>query len=210
MIAQFFKKSSLFAALLLFFTSLYSEHKTTHKIQVLIDPSDESFFFFGFNGSSLYDDPFGPRVAGGYYYLNGKIYPKDTINHNSTCFSTQAESIGEFVAIASLVADLSFDENFPVETFVEDVRWSFYFNNQCSGAANTIVAHGRVFSGEFVPNTIGFHAEGMPVRGTEFNEKRNFIKSANAYFNDFFSCIAGPQLLIEITFEEKIEYKIEN
>jgi len=207
MITSFFKKNTLFAAALLFFVALNADHKKTNKIQVLIDPSANSFFFNGFNGTSIYNNVFGPRVAGGYYYLNGMIYPEGTIDHNSTCFSTSKPSLGQFICVANLIANLSFDQNFPVETYVEDVRWNFYFDKDCDNEANNIIAFGKVFSGNFTPNAIGFHGAGMPVIGSKCNKELNSIKLANAYFNNFISCSSGPQILIEIEFEDKIEYK---
>lgn len=214
MFIHFLKKSSVLAIALLFFVALNANTKKSHKIQVLVDPSAEWFMFTGFNGSEIGTDVFAPRVAGGYYYLNGRIYPKDTIDHKDSCFSADEEdSIGEFVCIAQLINDLSFDEDFPLDTYVEDVRWDFYFDKKCDDAANTIIAFGSVFSGNFANNQIGFYGEGMPVIGTECNDNKNYIKKARAYFNTFNNqsnnqpCVFGPQILIEIEFDKEIEYK---
>ena len=208
MISQFFKKSSLLALALLFVASISADHKKTKKIQVLVDPSSNSFFFFGNNGGgTIGTNVFAPRTAGGYYYLNGQIYPEGTINRNSTCYTTTKASIGEFICDANLLSDLTFDPNFPAQgTIVEDVRWDFYFSKDCDGQANNLVAFGKVLSGVFQPNSIGFSGAGMPVIGTKCNDDENFIKSAKAYFNNFVSCEAGPQILIEIEFDEEIVY----
>lgn len=212
MFIHFIKKSSVLAMGLLFFVALNADHtEKTKKIQVLVDPSADWFMFEGFNGSVIGDNVFAPRVAGGYYYLNGKIYPKDTIDREDTCFSADEEdSIGEFVCIAHLVNDLSFDQDFPIDTYVEDVRWDFYFDKKCDDAANNIIAFGRVFSGNFANNEVGFYGEGMPVIGTECNDNKNYIKRARAYFNTFQNspvCVFGPQILIEIEFDKEIEYR---
>lgn len=207
MITQFFKKNALIAIALILVASI--EAKKTKKIQVLVNPNDNAFLFYGNNGEgSIGTNVFAARVAGGYYYLNGQIYPEGTIDHTDNCFFTDEDSIGEFFCVANLLSDLSFNEFFPAEgTIVEDVRWDFYFNENCEGQANNLVAFGKVLAGQFVPGAIGFSGTGMPVIGTKCNDDENHIKSAKAYFNNFASCEAAPQILIEIEFEDKIEYK---
>lgn len=207
MVAQFFKKNALIALALVFALSL--DAKKTKKIQVLVNPDDSAFLFYGNNGGgSIGTNVFAPRTAGGYYYLNGMIYPGGTIDREDDCFSTSEDTIGEFFCVANLISDLTFDGNFPAQgTLVEDVRWDFYFNEECDDQANNIIAFGKVLAGVFQPNSVGFSGEGMPVIGSKCNDDENHIKSAKAYFNNFSVCTAGPQILIEIEFEDKIEYK---
>jgi hypothetical protein len=230
MIVQFFKKN-LFLVAALMFVSIYADndndhhnhhhhkqHKLlkSHHIQVLINPADPSSMYNLFNGSSITSSFFAPRPAGGYYYLNGLIFPKKTINPlTQNCFNfdthgnplTEANSVGTFRAIANQLVDVAFNVNFPAKgTIVEDVRWDFYFNEGCGATMNNMSVFGQVAAGTFAPNSIGFQADGMSMMATICNGTYNCVKRAKVYFNNFVNCTFGPQILIEIEFENDIFY----
>lgn len=234
MIAQFFKKSSLIITGLMFISinatneDLYRDDSShhvqprieeSHHIQILINPTDPSFMFNLFDGSSIVTDIFASRPAGGYYYLNGLIFPKKTIDPKTqACFNfdrhgnvlDESNSVGVFRWIANQLVEVKFNNNFPAKgTIVEDVRWDFYFTKKCRATMNNISAFGQVAAGVFQSNSIGFQADGMSVIATMCNGTYNCIKRAKVYFNNF-NCTFGTQMVILVEFQNDILYAKNN
>jgi hypothetical protein len=212
MIAQLFKKSSLLMIALVSVVSLNAHHHS-HRIQVLINQGDENFNYTLFNGDGIECcNILLPRSNGGYYYLNGYIYPKNTIDPNQSdyAFDTHgnplnaSNSFGDFHCVAQFFRDVTFDEGYPVEgTPLEDFRWDFYFNENCDGEVNNINAFGLIKAGVLAANQVLFLAEGATMAATECNEHHNFIKTAQVYWN---GNVEVPQFLIDIRFEKKIKF----
>lgn len=216
MVSQILKKSSLLAIALISVFSLSAKHHS-HDIQVLINQADANFNYTLNNGDGIECcNILLPRTNGGYYYLNGYIYPKGTVNpKNQSNFAldrhgnalTAENSFGQFHCVANLLQNVTFDVNFPVEgTLLEDIRWDFYFYNDCDGheghhGVNNIIAFGKLLAGVLQANQVIFSGEGMPARATECNEHYNYIETAKVYWN---GNVDAPQFLIKIRFRDKI------
>lgn len=216
MVSNIFKKSSLLAVALISAFTLNARHHS-HDIQVLINQGDPNFNYTLFNGDGIECcNILLPRTNGGYYYLNGYIYPKGTVNpKNQSNFAldkdgnplNEANSFGTFRCIAQFLTDVTFDENFPSEgTVLEDLRWDFYFCNDCDGhdghhGVNNMTAFGQLMAGILGANEIIFSAEGLSMVATECNKHYNYIEKAKVYWN---GDTETPQFLIKIRFRDKI------
>ncbi len=193
MIAQIFKKNLFFAAALVSAISLNAHHHS-HHIQVLINQADANFNYTLANGSSIDSgDLLAAQTNGGYFYLNGYIYPKGTIKQSQSDYAfdrkghalNASNSFGTFRWIANLFADVTFDSSFPVAgTVLEGIRWDFNFNKPCGSSCNP-------------------KDNDMPVISTECNENGNVITEAKVYWNGNTN---APQYLIKITFQNKVEF----
>ena len=216
MIAQIFKKNLFFAIALVSTISL-SAHHHSHHIQVLINQADANFNYTLANGSSIDSgDLLAAQTNGGYFYLNGYIYPKGTIKQSQSDYAVDrkghalnaSNSFGTFRWMANLFADVTFDSSFPAAgTVLEGLRWDFNFNKPCGSSCNPkdndMIAFGELQAGVFSANDVLFLAAGMPVISTECNENGNVITEAKVYWNGNTN---APQYLIKITFQNKVEF----
>jgi hypothetical protein len=216
MIAQIFKKNLFFAAALVSAISLNAHHHS-HHIQVLINQADTNFNYTLVNAGTVDSgDLFAAQSNGGFFYVNGYIYPKGTIKQSQSDYAVDrkghalnaSNSFGTFRWTADLFADVTFDSSFPSSgTVLENVRWDFNFNKPCGSNCNPkdndMIAFGQVEAGVMSANDALFLASGMPVISTECNENGNVITDAKVYWN---GSTSNPQYLIKITFQNKVEF----
>lgn len=216
MIAQIFKKNLFFAVALVSAISLNANHHS-HHIQVLINQADPNFNYTLVNGGTVDSgDLLAAQTNGGYFYLNGYIYPKGTIKQSQSNYAvdrkgnplTAANSFGSFLWTGNLISDVTFNSSFPTSgTLVEALRWDFNFNKPCGSHCNpkdnNMIAFGQLQAGVMSANNALFLASGMPVISTECNENGNVITEAKVYWN---GSTSNPQYLIKITFQNKVEF----
>ena len=210
----FSKKVLLFSCLFLFSVVDAKKIKKTKKLQALVIPNDSSYFFALNAGNGIDHNPGAVRPQGAYYETTALIFPGDTVNKKQTDYSVDRhgnsinanDSIGMLYFLEIMLQTLDFNNAPPSGTMIEQAEWRFNFNHSCYGG-NNIYANGFGAIKQFPPVAqkpiYKFH---FGVTGASGCNKHGKCKSfkAKIYLPQSGSLVAA---LIEIKFDEEIEYK---
>lgn len=146
---NFSKKLLVFSCLLMVTFAAAKKHKT-HKLQLLVFPTDSSYIFALNAGNGIDYNPGAIRPQGSYYITNAFIFPGGTVSKHQTDFSVDKDghpivignNVGQVYLMETMMQDLDFDNPPLAGTVIQMCRWNFLFNDSCGNLTNTMYTLG--------------------------------------------------------------------
>ncbi len=188
--------------------------KKTKKLELIVSPSDPSYFFALNAGSGIETNPGVLRPQGAYYLTNAFIFPGGTVDKNQASYLVdkhgnpldfENDSLGMAFFIETMLQAVDFS-NLPEEgTVIEASQMQLQFKQRCDGGSNAIFATGMVKLGDF---SIGqgksaFNFFMSINSGLGCNENDNPTTfTAKIYISQ-----NGESSLIKIKFDKEIKYR---
>ena len=208
---KFSKKLLLLACLMI---SPLAMAKKTRKIQLLAFPENT----FEMNaGDGISTDGTAPRPAGATVVASYLIFPGGTVSKHQTDFSVNRhgkvlrpqDNIGTMYVVATMIADLDFDNPPAPTTRLANAQYVFRFKKKCEGGSDTsdnyVFATGQEIAG-VLPSEVGV-ADLKLVAAATGGTGCNQYQIGNGFVGHGYAAQTGDvSTLIQLEFENDIVY----
>lgn len=189
--------------------------KKSKKLQLLVVPTDPSYFFVLNTGAGIVNNPGAIRPQGSYYLTTALIFPGDTVDKDATNYSFDKNgnpinfnnNIGMAYFEEFMLQQVDFANPPALNSRIELSRIDLIFKNHCGSPINSLYGLGEARIGTFPvqPGVAIVNFEGGLSAGagcnTKLADKNNY--KAQVYLPQTGSVVS----LIEIEFADDINYK---